>query len=433
MKRRFARRVLVAVIALAGIGVLAFKLFEPVFHYVSGWAPLPGGPWPSASVHAPGWEDTAAEAGAWLVETRAALGAPALSAAVSVDGERVWAGAAGYADLATRAAATLETAFRIGSSSKALTSIAIGVLLDDGAPDLDAPISRYMPDLSEPLASITTRQAMSHTAGVRHYGLCLCFPIWEYYGTKHYRSQREALRAFERSDLLFPPGEGFSYSSHGYNIAGAVIESVTAVSFGEHLRARVTEPLGLSETRAEDGTQHADDATFYELRDGRYLEVFPVDNTNRLAAGGIVSTPSDMVRLGHQMIEPTLFGDATRDMLVRPQPLADGRPNPQRYALGWRVHELDILDGTEQTLVLHHHGVAYGARSSFSVYPEYGVVVSVMMSKHEDGFDEAPARLADLFIAAVKARGEAPSAGSLSAGGAVQASGDGAGVDVSAE
>src|SRR5690606_37035777 len=76
----------------------------------------------------PGWDETSAEAEAWLVETRAAIGAPALSAAVSVDGERVWAGVAGYADLAARKAATLETAFRIGSSSKALTSIAIGVV-----------------------------------------------------------------------------------------------------------------------------------------------------------------------------------------------------------------------------------------------------------------------------------------------------------------
>lgn len=426
---RFARRMLVAAAVLAGIGVLAFKLFEPVFHYAAGWEPLPDGPWPSTSVRALGWEETAAEADAWLVETRAAIGAPALSAAVSVDGERVWAGVAGYADLAARKAATLETAFRIGSSSKALTSIAIGVVLDEGALDLDAPVSRYVPDLAAPLASITTRQAMSHTAGVREYGLCACFPIWEYYSTKHYASQRDALRPFERSELLFSPGEEFSYSSYGYNLAGAVIEGVTGSSFGDHLRVRVAEPLGLSGTRAEDGARHPDDATLYELRDGRYLEVFRIDNTNRLAAGGIVSTPSDMVRLGHQMIAPTLFGAATRDALLRRQPLADGRPNPQGYALGWRVHELDILDGAEKTLVLHHHGVAYGAVSNFSVYPEHGVVVSVMISRNQGAYDGAPNRLASLFIAAVKASAAAAGVEGLSADGAASPGGEAASVD----
>ena len=72
----------------------------------------------------------------------------------------------------------MDTVFRIGSSSKAVTSVAMGVLIDDGAVDLDAPMSTYVPDISEPLSPITTRQAMSHTAGVRDYGLCLCFPIW---------------------------------------------------------------------------------------------------------------------------------------------------------------------------------------------------------------------------------------------------------------
>lgn len=399
MIKRFVRGVLVAVILLVGIGALAFKLFEPVFHYASGWTPLPDGPWPSVSTYAPGWDEAAAEADAWLVETRAALGAPALSAAVSVDGERVWAGAIGYADLATRAPATLDTAFRIGSSSKAVTSIAMGVLLDEHALDLDAPVLRYIPDLSQPLASITTRQAMSHTAGVRDYALCLYFPVWEYYSTKHYAAQRDALRTFERADLLFAPGEGFWYSSPGYNVAAAVIEGATGMPFGEHLRTRVLEPLGLGRTRADDGTRHAGDATLYELRNGKYLEVFPVDNTNRLASGGIVSTPSELVRLGHQMIAPTLFGEATRDMLVRPQPLADGRPNPQSYALGWRVHELDVLDGARKTLVFHHHGVAYGSVSNFAVYPEHGVVVSVMMSKNQGSFGDAPVRLANLFLA----------------------------------
>lgn len=404
MTKRSAKRWLLVGVALVGIGALAFNLFEPFFHYASGWEQVPEGPYPSTTSHAPGWEAVAAQADAWLVETRETLGSPALSAAVSVHGERVWTGVAGFADLASSRAATASTAFRIGSSSKAVTSVAMGVLLDEGAVDLDAPVARYLPDLAEPLSSVTTRQAMSHTAGVREYGLCLCFPIWEYYSRRHYDSERDALRPFERSDLLFPPGEGFSYSSYGYNLAGAVIESVSGLAFGHFLRARVFDPLDMQSTHAADGHSLPETATFYELRDGLYREVFDIDLTNRLPSGGIVSTPSDMARLGHQMIEPTLFDERTRDALIRRQPLADGRDNPQGYALGWRVHELDVLGGTEKTLVLHHHGVAYGSVSNFAVYPEHGIVVSVMMNKNQGTFGDAPVRLADLFIAAGRAR-----------------------------
>ena len=85
-------------------------------------------------------------ANGWLKRARAELNTPALSAAVSFTGERVWAGTAGYTDLESGTEATLDTAFRIGSSSKAVTSVAMGVLIDDGAVDLDAPISTHVPD-----------------------------------------------------------------------------------------------------------------------------------------------------------------------------------------------------------------------------------------------------------------------------------------------
>jgi CubicO group peptidase (beta-lactamase class C family) len=111
-----------------------------------------------------------------------------------------------------------------------------------------------------------------------------------------------------------------------------------------------------------------------------------------------------MVRLGQQMIEPTLFSQQTRDLLTRRQPLADGRANPQGYALGWRHHEAKLLDGAVTTPWFHHHGVAYGAVSHFSVYPEYGVVVSVMMNKNQGSFGEQTTKLTDLFVSAMKAR-----------------------------
>ena len=56
------------------------------------------------------------------------------------------------------------------------------------------------------------------------------------------------------------------------------------------------------------------DATFYEVEDRSYKKTFRVDNTNKLPSGGIMSTPSDMTRLGQQMIAPSLFSQQTRDV-----------------------------------------------------------------------------------------------------------------------
>ena len=364
----------VAVLVAAAMG-LVFKLYEPLIVGPFGWAAMPNGAFPSTSRSSGGGlSEAAARADGWLEEARFNLGAPALSAAVSIDGEVVWAGAAGFADLERQLAATPESVFRIGSSSKAVTSVAMGTLLDRNAVDLDAPVSAYIPDLAEPLASVTTRQAMSHTAGVRDYGACLCFPALEYFNRKHYRSQRDALRPFESDELLFAAGEGFAYSSFGYNVAGAVIESVTGARFADFLHAAVFEPLGMEASRAETGEPAEGLAVFYDIaRPGLFKEVFRVDNSNKLPSGGLLSTPSDLARLGYQMIQPTLFDEEARDALLPP---GDA---PPFYGLGWRYQaETEFLGST--TPRIHHHGTALGSTSHFTVYPEYGMVVSVMMN-----------------------------------------------------
>lgn len=398
-KRILARIALVTVAILVIAAALAYKAYEPLVVYRWGWKPVPQElEYPLAAMHAPGWEAAGAKADELLKVIRERTLAPSVSAAILVDGEVVWAGAVGYADMDRRTPATLQTAYRIGSSSKAVTSVAMGMLLEQGKVDLDAPVSRYVPDLQGVLAPVTTRQAMSHTAGVRDYGACLCFPVIEYFNRRHYETQRETLRPIERSELLFEPGMGFSYTSYGYNLSGAVIEGVTGERFADHLAAQVFTPLGMGSSRADSGKPVDREAVFYDVVEGRYKPVFRVDNTIKLPSGGILASPSDLVRLGQQMIQPTLFGVSTRDLLATPTTLKDGSVNRQNYALGWRSHEMKVRKETQATRVLHHHGTALGAVSHFAVYPEEGVAVSLMMNLSQARFGPAADYLVDIFL-----------------------------------
>ena len=398
-RRRIFTRIALIVLGVVAVALgVAFKLYEPLVANYWGWRPVPAVEYPLTAVYAKGWESAGAKADEILKIIRERTRAPAVSAAISVDGEVVWAGAVGYADLGRLTPASTETAFRIGSSSKAVTSIAMGILLDELKVDLDAPVSRYVTDLTGPLAPITTRQAMSHTGGVRDYGACLCFPMLEYFNRRHYDTQREALQVIEHSALLFEPGKGFSYSSYGYNLSGAVLEAVTGTRFGDFLASRVFMPLGMNSSRADDGTPLPREAIFYDVVDGRYKPVFRVDNTIKLPSGGVLASPADLVRLGQQMIRPTLISESTRDLLARPTALTDGRINRQSYALGWRSHEMKVLNGTVATRVLHHHGTALGSISHFAVYPEEGVVVSLMMNTNQARFGPSADYLVDVFL-----------------------------------
>lgn len=409
------RRVLpYLLLLLLPLGWLAFRLFEPVFTWSSGWQPLPDSAGISVvSVSDPGWTEVAARADDALREARDRLQTPALSAAISVHGQRVWAGAFGWADRERARAVDLDTRFRLGSTSKTINAIAMARLIDAGKLDIDQSVRRYIADLPPSYDAVTTRLAISHTAGVPHYGLCLCFPIWEHRNRRHFDGVREALRVFETEPLLFPPGTGFKYSSYGSNLAGAVLEAAAGQPYRAFVEASVFAPLqmrgsGFDEAGVDDPQRSA----FYEVTEGNYKLADPVDNSIRYPSGGMLSTPSDMLTLGEVLLAGDFLQPATRAALLTPQPLADGSENPQGYALGIRVFSEKALFGDRvRTRFYSHHGTAVGSTSYFAVYPEYGLVISMLMNKGQENLDAMgpeATRMVELFVAEVLRRPQQP-------------------------
>ena len=94
---------------------------------------------------------------------------PGMSIAVAVDGKLVWAEGFGLADLEQCVPVTPKTKFRIGSTSKPLTSAGVMLLYDQKRLDLDAPIQRYVAAFPAKEQVITTRELLGHLAGIRDY------------------------------------------------------------------------------------------------------------------------------------------------------------------------------------------------------------------------------------------------------------------------
>ena len=412
--RRRRRRVLPWLLLLLPLGWIVFRLFEPVFTWSSGWQPLPEVAASSlVSTSDPGWAAVAAQADDTLRDARERLQTPALSAAISIDGQRVWAGALGWADVAQAHAVDLDSRFRLGSTSKAINAIAMARLIDAGKLDIEQSVRRYIPDLPETYESVTTRLAISHTAGVPDYGLCLCFPIWEHRNRRHFDGVRAALHVFENEPLLFEPGTGFRYSSYGTNLAGAVLEAAAGQPYREFVDAAVFAPLQMRHSRFDvAGADDAQRATFYEVTEGNVKPADPVDNSIRYPSGGMLSTPSDMLALGEVLIGGDFLRDATRTALLTPQPLRDGSANPQGYALGIRVFaDKALFDDTVHTRFYSHHGTAVGSTSYFAVYPEYGLVISVLMNKGQENLDAMgpeASRLVEPFVTEILRRKQLP-------------------------
>ena len=90
---------------------------------------------------------------------------PGLSVAVGVGGDIVWAEGFGWADLEKRVPVAPETRFRTGGASMALTSAAVGLLLEKGRLNLDDEIQTYVPAFPKKQWPVTLRQLMGHRGG----------------------------------------------------------------------------------------------------------------------------------------------------------------------------------------------------------------------------------------------------------------------------
>jgi CubicO group peptidase (beta-lactamase class C family) len=294
-------------------------------------------------------------------------GVPGMSAAVGVNGELVWTEGFGFADLEQRVPATEATLFRIGSVSKSLTAAAVGLLVEQGLLDLDAPVQQYVPSFPEKRWPITTRQLAGHLSGIRHYNGN------EMYGDKHYDNVLDGLEIFENDTLLFEPGTRYSYSSYAWNLLSAVVESAAGKPFLQYMQERVFDVIGMQETSADHNDSIIPHRTrFYErARSGIVLNAPYVDNSYKWAGGGFIGTTADLVRFGMAHIDGGVLTPATLEVLWTSQHLNDG--SATGYGIGWRV-------GTDHygRRVVSHAGGSIGGTAFLLLFPDDGVVVSTL-------------------------------------------------------
>ena len=79
------------------------------------------------------------------------------------------------------------------------------------------------------------------------------------------------------------------------------------------------------------------------------------------------------------LTERGLISGDTLEMMLTPQPLPDGNPNPQNYALGWRLAQTQqFLGGHEKYRVAHHGGVSSGSSAFVLLFPDQSFAVAVL-------------------------------------------------------
>lgn len=333
-------------------------------------------------------DSTIAAARARIVDSMAKAGVPGVSITVLRNGRRLWSEGLGFADLEQRVRVTPLTRFRIGSVSKSLTAAALGLLVESGRLDLDAPVQRYVPGFPVKRWPITVRQLGGHLAGIRHYRGD------EFLSMRRYATVDDGLAIFRDDSLEFEPGTRYLYSSYGWNLLAAVIEGASGEPYLEFMRRKVFLPLGLRQVVPDQpDSVIAFRARWYTGARDSLANAPYVDQSYKWAGGGFLSTTEDLAAFGQAMLAGSLLKPATFALLTTSQRTRDG--SETGYGIGWAVSR----DSAGRRRISHSGG-STGGTAYLILYPDDGLVLA-MLANSDRPFIGIARSIAASFAAAL--------------------------------
>ncbi|MBI5433563.1 MAG: serine hydrolase [Planctomycetes bacterium] len=316
----------------------------------------------------------------WLEATRAAWKSPAVAIAIVHGGKTVHATACGLSDVEAGRAATPDSLFAIGSSTKAFTTFVLGTLIDEGKLAWNDRVRKHLPEfrVEDPTLSdlLILRDLVTHRSGMPRHDLA-------WYNSSDTRAELVARLAHlpANADLRTE----FQYNNLMYATAGYLAERVTGTAWEELVRERVFAPLAMTRSNfsVRDMAADLDHAEPYDLRDEK-LKHMPMRGIDAVGpAGSINSSVNEMANWVKLHLANGEFGGRTlaqastlAELHTVAMPTGGVDPNspetiPVGYALGWFV---DVYRGH---LRIHHGGNidGYSALVAFLPQDDWGLVI----------------------------------------------------------
>ncbi len=325
----------------------------------------------------------------------------------------------GFADIAGHHPMEPGDLFWIASMSKAMTASAVMMLVDEGKIKLDDPVEKYLPEFKSEMVSrvpdssqpstpepakenssparlepsahpITIREILSHTSG-------LTFRSKREPGALDLLPLKTAVESYAAEPLESQPGEKYSYSNEGFNIAGRIVEVVSGMSFEDFLEQRLFAPLGMKDTTFWPTSKQLPRlAKSYEsgsvtvsLREVPVDQLtYPLGDRKRrypIPAGGLFSTADDVARFCQMMLNKGTFHgkrylSEAAVSLITTKETGNGVAKP--YGFGWNVG-----DG------YFEHSGAY--KTDMKVDQKRGLIIVFLVQHSNDWSLEDRQRLMD--------------------------------------
>lgn len=271
-----------------------------------------------------------------------------LSVVVVKDGETIFSKGYGLTTLEGGREVNEETLMAMGSTTKAVTALAIGMLVDEGRLDWDDKVIRYLPWFrvadSWITAELTIRDLLTHRAGFGNADFLWTIADW---------STREILERMQHAETVYPFRSGYIYQNIMYAAAGELIHAVSGLPWEDFLSTRIFKPLGMNRTFAfyRDVKDMDNVVLPHDKVDGQ-LAVIPMVSADAIgAAGSLMSCTGDMaiwlkflLNEGRPLLKPQTYHELFTPQIVVPQtsfyPTTQlTKPNWTTYGLAWFQHD----------------------------------------------------------------------------------------------
>ena len=290
---------------------------------------------------------------------------PGMSVAVLRGDSIVLARGYGYANLEHHVPAADSTIYQSGSVGKQFTSAAVITLAREGKLSYDDPIAKYLREAPPAWRKITIRHLLTHTSGIPDYTGNLVDFRRDY-------TEDELAKLYARLPLDFQPGATWSYSNTGYALLGIIIHRVSGQFYGDYLRDRVFQPLGMRTARViSERDLVPNRAAGYELaKDSVVNQSWVSPSLNTTADGALYLTVLDMARWAIGLNDARIPDSVGLAASWTPVRLNDGGTYP--YGFGWSVEE---QRGRRR---IGHTGSWQGFKTSIQRYPEFDLTVIAM-------------------------------------------------------
>ncbi len=295
------------------------------------------------------------------------LATPGCAVGVVREGERMLFRAYGAADLESGVSNKASTLFEIGSVSKQFTAAAVLVLARDGRLKLTDKVRDYIPELPVYTAGVTIDHLLSHTSGIRDWGVLDELAGWG--RTTRVMTNADVLNILARQrNLDFAPGDEYGYSNSGFVLLAIIVERISGESLQEFSRKTLFEPLGMESTQWRDDFRRvvAGRSVAYMNTERGYVQTMPFEDV--YGDAGILTSVDDLLTWNHALAERK-FGDFVASAFKQRAVLNNGRQTEYSHGL----HQGTFGDTRE----ISHAGGIGAYRAWLAYYPEHQLSIAV--------------------------------------------------------